>query len=152
MLDGDEFSRRLKLKIELDEKRRKLISSVLPQLNSLGNAVIRVDNLPRKLTVHTFNLMMGTYSISDKNTVGVVSGNKNGEEMMNLMIVLDSSNIDIERVLSMNGYVTFYGTKLSCKKTNKEELESFLKKNHDKIIRLKIDDKLPINNIGYGNN
>lgn len=148
-INGD-FEINLRKKIEDDVRRSDFVTKVLPTLHKFGNVVIRVDNLPAKLTVHALNLMMGTYSLTSDQIVAIITSGKKGRELMNIRVVLHPDNKDIQRLLGKDKCKTAYNTNLLIKRTDLKELETFLHKNYDKIRNFDTGDNLPINIIGYG--
>lgn len=128
-------------------------------LTKSGNTVIRVDNLPAKLTIQALNLMLGTYTLKSTQIVAARSpnsnnannrnGNSNQVELMDIRVILYHVNEDIQRILSKKACKTCYDTVLDIEITNFKELKLFLLSRKKDLIELSTDIGLPVNSIGY---
>lgn len=105
------------------------------KLEELGDTVIKVDKLPANITLADFNKMFNT-SLKLKNIVA--TRDPNNENLICMRVILQSSNKpNIYKILGKNGLDTGHNTKLEAKRSNRRELESFLRKNYGKIVELK---------------
>lgn len=126
------------------------IGRTMARLQKFGNVVVRVDNLPAKLTVHTLNLMMGTCSFKGDQIIAAQGRQVRGKETMNIRLVADRNLDDLNRVKAKDKLKTVYNDVLSVRVTDFKELERFLKENHSRMIKL--SDSLEMaakNNISY---
>lgn len=134
-------------------KRSDIVTKTMHRMQPLGNAVIRIDNLPTKLSINSFNLMMGTYSLVSNQIIGVQGGKRNKEpEKMNVRIIINSGNQDMKRILDKTQSKSAGKSTLFIKRTDLKELETFIHAHYKSLITLQDDNfpTFPSIGIAYG--
>lgn len=131
--------------------QNKVDVNLWKSLLKAGNTVVRIDNLPAKLTIQALNLMMGTFSLKSNQIVASRAPKYNACEIMDVRVVIHSNNDDLKKILSKDKCRTAYDTVLHIEQTNWKELRQFLLVNHKNLTKIDTDDRLPINRIGYSN-
>lgn len=137
MAAGSDFEALEKALLDMEEKSEKgndFVSDFL-KLTEMGDTVLKVEKLPANITLADFNELFKT-SLRTKNIVA--TRNPNDESLISMRIILDSkSKPNIHKILGKNGSNFGCNMKLEAKKSNRRELESFLRKNYGKIVQLK---------------
>lgn len=116
----------------------------------MGNVVVKIENLPTKLTVHSLNLMMGTFSLKGQQIIAAKRTLDSGLDVVDVMIVMSSDSVDLIRILEKNGLKTALGIKLHIQRSHHGKLRQFMTNHSENLIQLETTDKLPIKWIGYG--
>lgn len=147
-LSDEAFELKLQKTEQTREKMMDTVRDKLQELYKFGDVVIRIDNLPAKLTVHALNLTLGTFSLKADQIIAVKKSKKS-KDTMNLRLVMKTGNEDMKKILAKNKWKTIYDDVLLIDKTDLKELESFLKQNHDRIFKLDSSERLPTTHVGY---
>lgn len=153
-IDLATFEAQLFDKLQIDVDKRDYVGDMLPKLAKFGTAVLRIENLPAKLSIHAFNLMMGTYSIKCDQLIAVNVPGKGGRDTMNLRLVTIPNSNDFKQIIGKDKRKTVYDTVLRIEPTNFKELEKFMATHKDRIRHLD-DDLIPNKSataISYGSN
>lgn len=133
-------------------RRSDIVTKTMHKIQPFGTVVIRIDNLPAQLTINSFNLMMGTYSLVCDQIIGTpVATKKSDPERMNVRIVINSDNDDLKRIMCKNKLKLGGNASLLIKRTDLKELETFLHTNYNRLAKLKSNDPLKSNGIAYAN-
>lgn len=120
------------------DERTDFVTQKLPNLLQNGNTVVKIENLPANITTQSLNMMLGTYTLTSSQIVGIVASNgskqKNTSGLMNVRIVLESNCEDLPKILQKNQLKTPDNFDLRVKKTDVKDLEKFLFTNSHKIL------------------
>lgn len=141
--DYKAFEAMLISKVEAQNDKSDFVGQLYPDLVKYGNLVISVEPLPTQMTLYAFNLMMGTWSVKSEQILAVDIKDRPCKPYMTLRIVMKSTDVDAQRILSKNKFKLPSGSVLQIQKSNFKELEKFLMKYHTKIRRLDLDNILP---------
>lgn len=137
----------------LDEfiKRSDIVTRTMHKLHPFGNAVIKIENLPAKLTVNALNLMMGTFGLTTDQIIGtIVPGTKKTPERINVRIIIKSDCEDMKRILALakRDIKVVGNASLLIKRTDLKEMETFVHTNYKSLVWLASEDKISATNNG----
>lgn len=137
------FEKRLQSQMDIAEQENTFVEQQLDRLKPFGDLVLRIDNLPIRLTVHALNLMLGTSTLKESQLFAVKNPGQGPNGTMNLRVVIASTNEDSNIILSKNNRKTHDNSTVNIGKSDFKELESFIKKKRALAIRLDTGEQLP---------
>lgn len=132
------------MKVEIDSK-------LWDSLSKCGDSVIKIENLPAKLTVNGLNLMMGTFSLQSDQIVVADQPNKDGQRLIQVRIVLNRTNPDILKILTKHLCSTPFKQTLYIEQSDHYELRKFMLAHANDLRRMQTSDRMQIKRIAYGN-
>lgn len=144
-----DFDIKLAKKVQIDVEKSDLVSKILPELAAFGDVVLKVDNLPGELTMSTLNIILGCHTLKRDQVIGV-KWCRDKLDVIDAHIVIQSGKNETEKILSLHDQKTTNDARIQVQRTDFKSLESYILKNHSKIIRLEAERTLPYKVIGYG--
>ena len=119
------------------------------KISRCGDSVIKIENLPAKLTLDALSLMMGTFTLKSDQIIAANQTDTGRPDLMDVRIVIDKNKPDTQSILTKNNCQTVYNTKLVIERTHHGELRKFMRKHGNNLRKLNTSDILPVNRIGY---
>lgn len=135
--------KRLLSQMDIAEQENNFVKQQLDRLKPFGDLVLRIDNLPIRLTVHALNLMLGTSTLEESQLFAVKNPGQGPNGTMNLRVVIASTNEDSNIILSKNCRKTHDNSTVYISKSDFKDLESFIKRKRTLAIRLDTGEQLP---------